>query len=68
MKEEIFKISGMHCSGCVMTVKNAIENLPGIEKVEVELEKKEAKVIFDSEYITIEDIKEAVLKIGYKID
>ncbi|MDD3627971.1 MAG: heavy-metal-associated domain-containing protein [bacterium] len=66
MKEVKFLIEGMHCNGCVMNVTKAILNLPGIEDVKVTLETKEAKIIFDPDEITLEEIKEAVIKSGYK--
>ena len=64
-KEEKFTVSGMACQGCVNNVTTAIESLPGIEKVEVSLDKKEAFVIFDPEQITLNEIKE---KNGYDQD
>ena len=33
-----FKVSGMKCDSCVISVENAINKLPGIESVEVDLE------------------------------
>ena len=33
-----FKVNGMKCSGCVTNVEKAINRLPGIDAVEVDLE------------------------------
>ena len=33
-----FKVNGMKCDGCVSNVEKAINKLPGIEAVEVDLE------------------------------
>ena len=64
-KEIKFKVEGMMCNGCVNTVTNAIQSLPGINEVKVSLDDKEAFIVFDPEEITLEEIKEAVLKSGY---
>ncbi len=33
-----FKVNGMKCAGCVSNVEKAVQNLPGIESVEVDLD------------------------------
>ena len=38
------KVEGMTCNHCVMAVTKALKKVPGVEKVEVSLEKGEALV------------------------
>ncbi|SDE80917.1 copper chaperone [Thermus arciformis] len=38
------KVEGMTCNHCVMAVAKALKKVPGVEKVEVSLEKGEALV------------------------
>ncbi|AMA75123.1 heavy metal-binding protein [Thermus scotoductus] len=38
------KVEGMTCNHCVMSVKKALLKVPGVEKVEVSLERAEALV------------------------
>ncbi|GAA5334935.1 CopZ family metallochaperone [Thermus hydrothermalis] len=38
------KVEGMTCNHCVMAVKKALMKVPGVEKVEVSLERAEALV------------------------
>ena len=38
------KIEGMSCGHCKMSVEKALKSVPGVEKVEVSLEKGEALV------------------------
>ncbi len=56
-------IKGMSCPHCVASTKKALEEIPGISNVAVNLEKGEASYDGDVETNTI---KEAVEKIGFK--
>ena len=57
-------IEGMHCEGCVRRVTNA---LGGVEGVQVEsVEVGSAKVSFDSNQATPEQIATAVDGIGFR--
>jgi copper chaperone CopZ len=65
MKKQInLNISGMSCSHCVMTVKNALSKENGVKKVNVDLEKKEANVMVKDK-VTSESLISAVEKAGY---
>ena len=57
-------IKGMSCKHCVNSTKEALEKLPGIKDVEVNLEKAEAKYSGD---IDPQLIKEAIERIGFEI-
>jgi len=39
-----FKVNGMKCGGCVANVEKAVNKLPGIESVEVDLDSSMAVV------------------------
>ena len=58
------KIKGMSCDGCKRTVTIAIEELKGIESVNVDLTKAEAEIVFDNSVLTKEKIAEAVNNTG----
>ncbi|MFW5889280.1 MAG: heavy metal translocating P-type ATPase [Bacillota bacterium] len=60
-----FKIEGMTCAGCVQTVKNAVEKLPEISSVNINLNNKKMDVNSDKE-INIDNIINAVKQAGYK--
>lgn len=42
--EKIVHIEGMHCGHCTASVEKALKALPGVKKVEVSLEKKQAQI------------------------
>ncbi len=58
-------IDGMSCMHCAMRVKKAIEALPGISSLNVEVGK--AELQFDESQTSKAAIEAAVIKAGYKI-
>jgi copper chaperone len=66
MKEVVLKIEGMHCNGCSTRLERVLNNLEGVNKAKVELEKAEATIEFDETKISIEKIKEAIEDAGFK--
>ena len=61
-----YKIEGMMCMHCVAHVKEALESIKGIEKVDVSLEKGTATVS-SAKDIKDKDVIKAVTKAGYKV-
>ncbi|MCQ1536723.1 heavy-metal-associated domain-containing protein [Methanosarcina sp. KYL-1] len=66
MTQETIKIEGMSCKHCVMAVKKAIEAVDGVQKAEVDLEKKQAVVEYDENKAKLEDLRAAVRGAGYE--
>ena len=48
MEAVTIKIGGMTCGGCVASVQRVVKAVPGVESVEVSLERGEAVVRYDS--------------------
>lgn len=59
-------VPGMHCASCPYIVQGAIQELPGIESVETDLETRTAVVIYDDTLTTIDDITFATMNAGYE--
>lgn len=59
------KIEGMSCEKCVAHVKDALEEVSGIEKVTVDL--KEGKAIIEGNDVSDEVIKEVIEDEGYDV-
>lgn len=64
MKQK-FAINGMSCNHCVATVEKAVNELPGIQKVKVNLKKNEGVVKFDESQINAQQIAEKVTAAGF---
>ena len=58
------QIKGMTCQHCVASTKKALEGLPGIEKVQVDLDKGQASY---SGNVDQKKIKETIEKIGFEV-
>lgn len=64
MKQQ-FTINGMHCDHCVAKVETAVKDLPGIEKVKINLKKGSGKVKFDESAVSAEQITAAITAAGF---
>lgn len=60
-----FKVSGMTCAGCEMTIKLALEKTPGVRSAEVSYDRGEAIVEYDPAKITTEKLRDAINETGY---
>jgi copper chaperone CopZ len=60
------KVSGMTCSGCAVSVRNALLETPGVVSAEVDLESARARVRYDSAKASLAQLVEAVNKTGFK--
>jgi len=61
-------VYGMTCGHCQKRVADAISSLEGVESVEVDLESESATVSFDSQKISLDNIKGAIQKAGYSTE
>jgi len=61
------QIGGMHCAACSARVEKALAKLAGIQKATVNLATEKATVIYDSDILPIEKIKETVVEAGYQV-
>lgn len=66
MKKEAYLVEGMTCSGCERTVSKVISNIDGVASAKADLGSSTVSVEYDSSKVTIDKIKEAVNKVGYK--
>lgn len=66
METTVIKVAGMSCGGCVKSVTNVLQALPGVAKAEVSLEKGEARVDYEAGRVGIDDMKRAVVDAGFE--
>ncbi|WP_322183242.1 heavy-metal-associated domain-containing protein [Neglectibacter caecimuris] len=64
-KETVIMINGMHCAMCSSRMRKAFEDAKGVREAEVDLENKSARVVFDADKLTEEDLKTIVRETGY---
>lgn len=66
MVKQRFMIKGMHCTGCVMAVEGAIEDLAGVKSASANYARQTADVEYDDKVVTPEQIVAAVADAGYE--
>lgn len=66
MTTKSFKIEGMTCAACAKTIERVTKKLQGVSDSSVNLATEKLKAEFDEAQVTVEDIKKAVEKAGYK--
>lgn len=65
VKTVTLSVPGMYCEVCPITVKKALQKVPGVTQVDVSFEKKGAVVRFDDAKATVDKLKDATFEAGY---
>ena len=65
--EQIFKVEGMSCGGCVASVERAVKAVAGVSAVEVRLAEAEATVVFEPQQATVAAIRAAIEAAGFDV-
>ena len=58
-------VPGMNCVTCPITVKKALTKVAGVDKAEINLDRREAKVSFDDAKTTAQALMQATKDAGY---
>ena len=66
-KKSTIRVDGMKCSKCSGSVEKALKATPGVEKVEISLQRKEAVVEYDDEKVTEAKLREVINSTGFKV-
>ena len=62
MSEISFQVNDIHCEKCVEKIRQALENLAGLEEVQFNLDEKTIKIEGEADPIAIEKI---IQDVGY---
>jgi copper chaperone CopZ len=65
-KTIVIPVEGMVCYACAATVKRSVKSLAGVIDVEVNLEKRTAKVTYAANKVSAERIAAAIDQAGYR--
>ncbi len=66
-REATIPVEGMSCKHCVRAVANALKAIEGVKKVEVSLEGKNARVVYDDELTRRDILEAAIVEEGYEV-
>lgn len=64
----MFKISGMHCTACAISIDGELEDTQGIKSANTNYAKSQTEVEFDEKKITDKQIVSIIEKTGYLAD
>lgn len=67
MQTEIMKVNGMTCMGCVNSVKNVLEKIPGVSSSEVSLEQGQVTIQYDVNMTGTDQFREAIEDAGFEV-
>ena len=67
MIKESYKVEGMTCASCAMTIENTLQKLKGIAKVSVNLASEKLTVEYDGKIVTPEKLEQTVKDVGYTL-
>jgi copper chaperone len=67
MQTEVIKVKGMTCMGCVNSVKNVLEKIPGVRSADVSLEQKQVTVQYDPATTRADQFKDAIKGAGFEV-
>lgn len=65
LKEVTIRIEGMHCAMCTARMQKAFLAMKGVKEAEVDLDAKNARIVYDAGKVTEDDLKKTVTETGY---
>ena len=69
MKKATIQLETLTCPSCMQKIEGAVKSLDGVEKesLSVLFNSSKVKLNFDDEKISIKDIENAIIKMGYEV-
>lgn len=67
MKTATLKIDGMHCGGCARIIESLVSAEPGVRKVSVSFESRDARILFDPEIASEIQLEVIIRNAGYAV-
>lgn len=64
-KTVVLSVPSMYCALCPLSVRKALEKVPGVQKVKATYEPKEAVVTFDDAKASVDTLLEATKRAGF---
>jgi copper chaperone len=58
----------MTCMGCVRSIKQILEEIPGVNSADVSLEENQVTIQYDAKKTNVNQFKEAIAGAGFEIN
>ncbi len=67
MLKQIFRVTDMHCSACVMRLEGLEDDLPGVKRVRASYQKQQMEVEYDETRLSAAQIVAEIQRLGYTV-
>jgi copper ion binding protein len=67
MVKQVFRVTDMHCSNCVMRIEGLEDDLPGVQRVRASYKKQQVEVEYDETNVSANQIVTAIQQLGYTV-
>jgi copper ion binding protein len=67
MAQQVFHVTDMHCSNCVMRIEGLEDDLPGVQRVRASYKKQQVEVEFGEDKVSATQIIAAIQHLGYTV-
>ena len=67
MVKQVFRVTDMHCTNCVMRIEGLEDDLPGVQRVRASYKKQQVEVEYDENKVSADQIVAAIQQIGYTV-
>jgi copper chaperone len=68
MENITLNVAGMSCGHCVNAVEGSVGKLSGVQSVKVHLESGKVDVAYDTDKVSLDEIKETIDDQGYDVE
>jgi copper chaperone CopZ len=67
MVKQVFRVTDMHCTNCVMRLEGLEDDLPGVRRVRASYKKQQMEVEYDEATVSAAQIVSAIQQLGYTV-
>ena len=67
MATKILKVTGMHCASCASIITKRLTALPHVNSVSVNYGNEKAKIDFNDDSISVNEMNQEIEKLGYSL-
>ena len=67
MVKQVFRVTDMHCSNCVMRIEGLEDDLNGVQRVRASYKKQQVEVEYDDNQVRADQIVAAIQQMGYTV-
>ena len=67
MVKQVFRVTDMHCSNCVMRIEGLEDDLAGVQCVRASYKKQQVEVEYNDSQVSADQIVAAIQQMGYTV-